>query len=191
MIKIGITGGIGSGKTTVARLFLSLGFPVYEADVEAKKLINHNTRVKEQIIELLGEKAYNAEGYNRAYVGSVVFNDKLILNQLNSIVHPAVANHFEQWCDEHNDHNIVFQEAAILFENGSYTKFDKTILVTAPQHVRLQRVMRRDGLSEQKVIERMNNQWTDEAKVKLADFVIDCDGQNLVIPQVLNVLKSL
>lgn len=191
MMRIGVTGGIGSGKTTVARLLMALGFPVYEADVEAKKLINHDASVKQQIIDLLGENAYNAEGYNREFVGSIVFNDKTLLSRLNSIVHPAVANDFEQWCNKHSNHKLVFQEAAILFENGSYTKFDKTILVAAPQKVRLQRVMRRDGMSEQRVIERMNNQWTDEAKIKLADFVIDCDGQSLVIPQVMNVLNSL
>lgn len=191
MTKVGITGGIGSGKTTVARLVKTLGFPVYDADFEAKQIINADEAVRRQITELLGEEAYNSNGYNRQFVAGIVFKDKVMLSHLNRIVHPVLANHFSKWCTSHSDSKVVFQEAAILFENGSYTRFDKTILVTAPELERLQRVMQRDGLSRQQVKARINNQWTDQAKMELADFVVHCDGKHLVIPQVLDILNCL
>ncbi|WP_439185209.1 dephospho-CoA kinase [Carboxylicivirga taeanensis] len=191
MIRVGLTGGIGSGKTTVARLLRALGFPVYEADTEAKQLINKDRDIREQIIHLLGKEAYNEQGYNRKYVGSLVFNNEELLQKLNEIVHPAVANHFEQWCTEKDEFNVVFQEAAVLFENGNYSRFDKTILVVAPEITRIGRVMQRDDMNKQEVVARINNQWQDDEKMKLADFVITCDGQHLVIPQVMNILKQL
>ncbi len=191
MVKVGITGGIGSGKSTVASLIKNLGFPVYEADVEAKKIISEDEEVRCQIIHLLGEQSYDVSGYNRQYVAGLVFNDKGLLQSLNEIVHPAVAKHFSNWCNLHRNHKIVFQEAAILFENGGYRKFDKTILVTAPEDLRIKRVMHRDDISESEVRARIKNQWTEDEKRKLADFLIHCDGEHLVIPQVNDILKKL
>jgi len=183
MKKIGITGGIGSGKSTIAKLINKLGYPVYEADVEAKKIILDDNKVRYQIIKLLGEDAYNTEGYNRQYVAKLVFNNSALLQGLNLIVHPAVEVHFNNWCARNAVDGIVFQEAAILFENNSYKKFDKTILVIAPEEMRIRRVMKRDGLRKEEVLARINKQWTDAKKRELADYIIQCDGEHLVVPQ--------
>ena len=191
MKKIGITGGIGSGKSTVAKLIMALGYPVYIADDEAKRLINTDEKIRQQIIELLGDEAYDAFGYNRRYVADRVFTDRSLLQQLNQIVHPAVSRHFKEWCLQFKDDALLFQEAAILFENGSYKKFDKTILVKAPTDVRLRRVMKRDALSKEEVMRRMDKQWTDQKKSKLADYVVMCDGENIVIHQVLKIIKEI
>lgn len=191
MISVGLTGGIGSGKTTVSKLIRILGYPVYEADVEAKKIISEDLSVKAKIINLLGEEAYDGTKYNRLFVAQKVFNDKALLQGLNDIVHPAVAKHFKNWKESHSNSEYVFQEAAILFENGSYLKFDKTILITSPEAIRVKRVMKRDNLSHKEVMARINNQWSDDKKMELADFSIQCDGYHLVIPQLLKVLKQL
>lgn len=191
MLKIGLTGGIGSGKSTVARLLVALGYPVYLADDEAREIVNNDIDVRRQIIDLLGSQSYDASGYNRKYVAGLVFKDKKLLQQLNEIVHPAVASHFLSWCNQHAGYNVIFQEAAILFENGSYRRFDKTILVTAPEEVRITRVMQRDHLSREDVLVRLNNQWPDVEKINLADFLVKCDGEHLVIPQVNEIIKGL
>ncbi|WP_430816814.1 dephospho-CoA kinase [Carboxylicivirga sp. RSCT41] len=191
MIKIGLTGGIGSGKSTVVRLIEFLGYHVYVADVEAKRIINSDQLVKQRVIELLGEDAYTQSGYNVKFVAKKVFSDKKLLAALNTIVHPAVYAHFNNWCDAHKHEEMIFQEAAILFENGSYTKFDKTILVTAPELMRMGRVMRRDGLSEKEVKVRIDRQWDDKDKIPLADYIVKCDGNHLVIPQLLDIIKKI
>ncbi|WP_430810113.1 MULTISPECIES: dephospho-CoA kinase [unclassified Carboxylicivirga] len=191
MKKIGITGGIGSGKSTVVRLIRFLGYPVYEADFEAKRLINEDVALKDKIVSLLGAEAYTESGYNRSYVARQVFNNRDLLQQLNSIVHPAVRAHFEAWCRRNAASDLVFQEAAILFESGGHTAFDATLLVTAPQDMRIQRVVKRDGLAPHQVEARISNQWSDKQKADLADFVLQCDGRHLVIPQVLAILKQL
>ena len=189
--KVGLTGGIGSGKTTVAKLLIKLGYSVYFADQEAKILMNTDKDIIRNIKHLLGEASYDKGKLNKVYVAKRVFGNKDLLGQLNHIVHPAVGRHFNQWCLLNRDKKIVFQEAAILFENGSNDKFDKMILVTAPQNLRLARVMKRDKQKADAVIARMNNQWSDERKTELADFVIRCDGKHLLIPRVLDVLGRL
>jgi dephospho-CoA kinase len=189
--KVGITGGIGSGKSTVAKLVNALGYPVYIADDEAKRLIETDVEIRERIIELLGEESYNENGYNRRFVANKVFANNVLLQQLSQIVHPAVAKHFQDWCLSHKGQSIVFQEAAILFENGSYKRFDKTILVVAPEALRLKRVMKRDKLSEKDVLSRMSRQWPDERKMELSDYLVKCDGEHLVIDQILQIIKEL
>ncbi|MCG8579951.1 MAG: dephospho-CoA kinase [Bacteroidales bacterium] len=191
MIKVGLTGGIGSGKSTVAKLIGFLGYPVYVADIEAKRIINSDRQVRQQIVSLLGEGAYSVSGYNVKYVAEKVFNDKQLLNKLNAIVHPAVHSDFNNWCNDNRNAKLVFQEAAILFENGSYRKFDKTILVTAPELMRINRVMKRDGLSEEEVNARISRQWSDHDKIPLADYVVRCDGSHLVIPQMIEIIKKI
>jgi len=191
VMKIGITGGIGSGKTTVAKFLVTLGYPVYFADKEAKKLMITSSDIIQCVMELLGSEAYIDGKLNKKYVANKVFQNKDLLNQLNQIVHPVVANHFNEWCLLNQSRNLVFQEAAIIFENGSNSRFDKTILVTAPQEVRLKRVMKRDKQIEEQVIARMKNQWNDDKKIKLADYIIKCDGKHLIIPQVLEFLRQL
>jgi len=168
---IGLTGGIGSGKTTVAKMFEALGIPVYYADGEARKLMQDSDGLREEIIKLLGEKAYNNDGLNRPYIAQIVFRDKTKLNELNALVHPLVENHFKNWV-KLQDSRYVVQENALIFENRKQPFFDAVITVTAPLQKRLERVIKRDGITEQQVIERIENQLNDEFKIERATFVI-------------------
>ncbi|CAM3425832.1 dephospho-CoA kinase [Aequorivita lipolytica] len=169
---VGLTGGIGSGKTTVAKMFSELGVPVYIADVEAKKLTNTSKVIRRKLIELLGENAYNKEGLNRTYVADKIFADTDLLRAVNEIIHPKVAVHFKKWAAEQKS-TYVIKEAAILFENGGYKNCDLVVLVTAPKAVRIKRVMGRDKASKYEIEQRMDNQWSDEEKMKLADIIIE------------------
>ncbi len=169
---VGITGGIGSGKTTIARFFHDeFGIPVYYADQEAKALM-HTPELITSIKELLGEKAYKEEKLDRAYVASKVFEDSDLLNRLNAIVHPAVGKHFIEWAEKQNA-PYVLKEAAILFENGNASDCDAVILVTAPEDLRIKRVVERDKTTVEAVKSRMDKQWSDAKKIPLADFVIE------------------
>ena len=167
-----------------------MGYPVFLSDKESKIILNKDPFVIQAIIELFGEKAYTDEGLNRPYIASQVFNDSKLLNQLNAIAHPAVRKAFDQWALEQPT-PIVFNEAAIIFETGGYKQFDANVLVTAPQETRLARVMARDGISTEAVQKRMNKQWTDEEKRKLADFEIVNDGKMMLIPQVIQLIKNI
>ncbi len=168
---IGLTGGIGSGKSTVAKMFNALGVPVYIADKEAKELMNTDDRVKNQVIRLLGKDAYINGELNRPYIADIVFKHKSKLEDLNAIVHPAVANHFNNWKNKQTS-DYVIKEAAILYENEGYKLCDYTILVLAPLEIRIQRVLERDQLTREQVLSRANNQWDDSKKIPLADFII-------------------
>jgi len=171
MKLVGLTGGIGSGKTTIANMFADLGVPVYIADVEAKKLTNSSKAIQKKIKALLGNDAYKNEELDRAYVAELVFNDEKLLTQLNEIIHPAVAEHFKNWAVS-QDAIYCIKEAAILFENDGYKQLDFNILVTAPKKTRIKRVLERDDTTEKKVRARMDAQWSDAKKMKLADLVI-------------------
>ncbi|WP_417887243.1 dephospho-CoA kinase [Zunongwangia sp.] len=171
MILVGLTGGIGSGKTTVINIFKELNIPTYIADEAGKKLMDTSTEIREQIVKLLGQESYQKSVPNRKYIASKVFNDGALLKQLNSIIHPAVANNFKQWVAKQKADYVVY-EAAILFESGNYKQFDYTILVTAPKEIRIQRLLERDASSREEIESRMNNQWTDDRKRKLASFEI-------------------
>lgn len=168
---LGLTGGIGSGKTTVAGFFRDLGVPVYIADDEAKVLMNADPQLKAAIIDLFGERAYKKDVLNRKWIASQVFNDQEKLEKLNAIVHPAVVKHFEQWKLEQKSAYVVY-EAAILFEKGGYKKCDFNLMITAPRERKIQRLQKRDNSTIEEIEARMNNQWPDEKKAKLADFVI-------------------
>lgn len=181
MITIGLTGGIGSGKTTIAQWFQEKGIPVYNSDFEAKKLMNENEDLIQQLIELFGDETYKNGEYNRSYVASKVFNDKELLNQLNAIVHPAVFKHFDEWLDNQNS-SFVVKEAAILFESGSYKDCDYIISVIADEEIRIDRVAKRDQLNEDQIRDRMKSQWTDEQRIEKSDFIIENNKD-------LNVLK--
>jgi len=190
MIKIGITGGIGSGKTTVSKVFETLGIPVYYADTEAKKIID-TEEVKNAIVKLFGSNVLTPpNNINRKQLAELVFNDKTKLRQLNSLVHPAVAKHFEQWAENQNT-PYVLKEAAILFESGANKQVDKTIVVTAPLQLRIKRVCDRDKVGEQEVLNRINNQMNEDEKIKLSDFVIVNDEKELIIPQVIGIHKKI
>lgn len=189
-LKVGITGGIGSGKTTVCKVIEALGYPVYYADVEAKKIIETDRDVILAISNLFGNDIYSSGKPDRQRLASLVFNNKELLAKLNSIVHPAVARHFQVWANSFSS-SIIFKEAAILFESGLNKLLDKTILVVAPEQVRLQRVIDRDKISVDNVKSRMANQATQDELIKLADYFINNDGKELVIPQLLGIIENL
>ncbi len=172
MRVVGLTGGIGSGKTTVARIFEELGVPVYNSDVEAKKLMHSSKKIKKELVALFGEEAYLEDKLNRAFIANAVFKDEVALKKLNKIVHPEVRKHFLKWCKEHK-HPYVVQETALLFENQAQDFYDKIVLVTAPKELRIERLLERDGSTEDAILARMKNQLEDEKKVPLADFVIE------------------
>lgn len=174
MIKVGVTGGIGSGKTTVLNFFKDLGIPTYIADVEAKKLM-HTPPVKKEITALFGSKSFIENELNRPFIAQKVFQDKALLEKLNAIVHPRVEQHFEEWVKKQKTTYIVY-EAAILFETGRYKDFDYTILVTAPYEKRIKRLQKRDQSTREAIEARIQNQWPDEKKKKLADWVVENDS---------------
>jgi|TARA_B110000977_G_scaffold89170_1_gene118439 dephospho-CoA kinase len=190
MKLIGITGGIGSGKSTIAKVFMSIGYPVYNSDTRAKELINSNEKLINSIKLSFGDDLYNSQGLDRKKMASIVFNNPEKLELLNSIIHPTVGKDFEKWIDLQNT-SFILKEAAILFETGIYRSLHKTILVSAPQETRIERVIKRDNTNQEEVLSRMNNQWSEEKKTELADYVIDNSGNKLVIPQVLEIIKQI
>ena len=172
MKVVGLTGGIGSGKTTVASMFLELGVPVYIADIEAKKLTNTSKVIRKKIIALLGKNSYLKTEINKKYVADMIFNDDQLLKKVNKIIHTKVANHFKKWVDKQNGVYCI-KETAILFETGSYKLCDYTILITSPKEERVKRLKKRDQLTRKEIENRMNNQWSDIEKSQLADTVIE------------------
>lgn len=169
---IGLTGGIGSGKTTVANMFMELGVPIYIADVEAKTLMNRSKIIKRKLIKLFGDNAYLDYKLNKPFIAQKIFNNKDLLEKMNAIVHPKVASHFKRWLTKQTTPYII-KEAAILFENNNYLHCDAIILVVADEATRIQRVIKRDNTSIKQVKAIMGNQWSDEKKVALSQFVID------------------
>ena len=172
MMVVGLTGGIGSGKSTIAKEFATLGIAVFNSDEQAKVLIANNPQVKERIIAAFGEEAYQNGEYNRAYIAQIVFNNSEKLAILNGIVHPALAKYFNQWAKKQTS-PYVLKEAAILFESGSYKDCDYIITVTAPEEVRIARVMARDHCTEAQVRARMAQQWSDAERIALSNVVIE------------------
>lgn len=168
---IGLTGGIGSGKSTIATMFKNFGVPVYIADIEAKKIMHTNSTVKRHIENLFGPDAYKGDTLNKTFIADQVFGNKELLAKLNDIVHPAVAQHFENWKKKQKAKYII-KEVAILFEKDGQKECDYTILVTAPKKLRIKRILDRDATTIEKIKQRMNNQWEDSQKIPLADFVI-------------------
>ncbi|WP_452226503.1 dephospho-CoA kinase [Lacinutrix cladophorae] len=168
---VGLTGGIGSGKTTVAKEFNKLGVPIYIADDEAKKLMNRSKVIKRKLIALFGEDAYKNEKLNRPYLAKLIFNDESLLKKMNAIVHPKVAQHFKRWLKK-QDAPYIIKEVAILFENGSYKHCDYIITVTTAIDTRMERLLKRDNTTVSKIEAIMNNQWKDEEKIALSQYVI-------------------
>jgi len=172
MITVGLTGGIGSGKTTIANFFIELGIPVYFADDEAKKIMNSSKKIKKKLIAEFGDEAYKNEELNRGYLADIVFNDKEKLSIINSIVHPEIAKHFSKWVKKQKTKYII-QENAILFENDTASKFDFIITVTAPIDIKIDRILKRDSTTKEAVLSRIDSQWSDAKKIKMSDFVIN------------------
>ena len=187
---VGITGGIGSGKSTVCRIFQSFGIPIYDADKRAKALYVESDDVKAAVIDLLGEKAYKSDKPYKEYIASQVFGDKSKLEKLNQIIHPAVKKDFEDWYHSKNT-TYVIKEAAIMIESGSYKQCDKLILVTAPKELRIKRVVERDKVSAKEVEKRMSNQMTDDEKRAFCDYEILNDGKASLIEQVRDIHSQL
>lgn len=186
MLKIGLTGGIGSGKTTVARIFEVLGVPVYYADHAAKRLMNENENIKKSIIATFGIDAYQNGNLNREYISEIVFNNNEKLQALNSIVHPATINDALAWFKNQTAPYVV-KEAALIFESGSQKELDFVVGIQSPFDLRVQRAMARDNISLQAVQSRIDKQMNEEEKLHLCDYVIVNDEQQMLIPQVLKL----
>lgn len=190
MLKIGLTGGIGSGKTTVAKIFEVLGIPVYYADTVAKEIMNTDEALKQQIMQAFGAATYKNSLLDRTYLSSIVFNDKEKLALLNSMVHPAAIRANDVWMQQQTTAYAV-KEAALIFESGSSQGLDYVIGVYAPKALRIHRTMQRDDITREKVLQRMGNQINEEIKMRLCDFVIYNNDQQMIIPQVLELDKQL
>ncbi len=191
MIKIGLTGGIGSGKSFVSKIFAELGIPVYNSDVEAKKLYireDVNAKMKEKF----GQEVYLSDGQiNKVYLANIIFNDRKALDYVNSIIHPLVKEHFEQWLNKQDYAQYIIKEAAILFESGAYKEMDKIIAVTAPLELRIKRVMLRDKTDKEIVLNKIEKQLPDEEIIKRSDFHIINDEQRALLPQILKIHEQL
>ena len=187
---IGLTGGIGSGKSTVAKMFNELGVPIYYSDDEAKRLMNTSDQIKKGLIDVFGQKSFENGKLNRAYIAALVFNDNEKLKNLNAIVHPEVKSNFKKWIMNQNAPYII-QENPLIFENNSQHDFDLVITVTAPKKNRIKRVMARDGLSENQVLDRVKNQLDDESKINGSDFVIINDTLNHTKIQVERINQEI
>ena len=194
MLTIGITGGIGSGKSTVCKVFRVLGIPVFQSDYVAGRLQNEDPRIIQGLIELFGPEIYSEDGLlNRKKLAGIIFNDHLLLEKTNNLIHPAVHQAFKNWKEQFANFPYVLYEAAILFETGSFHNFDYTILVIADEKERMERVMKRDHTTAEAILLRMGHQMTDQKKKMMADFIIENNDNQLIIPQILiidQILKS-
>jgi dephospho-CoA kinase len=188
MKLIGITGGIGSGKSIICKVFATMGIPIYEADSRAKSLMNNNLALKKSIQNLLGKRAYSPTGeYNRVWVASQVFNNLSLLEQLNVIVHPRVREDAEKWIQQHSNAPFLLYEAAIMKAAGEGNHFNKVVVVNAPIDLRIKRVQKRDNRSEQEIRDIIARQISDEERIKIADFVIENDEKTPLLQQVLDL----
>lgn len=188
MLKIGITGGIGSGKTTICKVFELLGIPVFYADTAAKSVMQNDPVLVNAVKELFGDKSYSPTGLlDRAYLAAKVFADENELKKLNSIVHPAVFRAFDQWSLKQDNVPYVVKEAALLYESKSYQDCNYTILVTSPMELKLKRVISRDKTTEEEVRKRMLRQWSDEEKEKLASFVLNNNEGHFLLPEIIKL----
>lgn len=189
---VGITGGIGVGKSLVARIFLTLGTPIYNADNRAKYLLNNDSLLQKQIIDTFGKESYEEGLLNRNYLAKVVFNSQEKLNQLNALVHPRVQIDFDNWCLKYQDSPYLIKEAALLYETGAYKRLDKMIVVDASLELRIHRIKQRDSFrSEAEIKNIIQKQLSNDEKVKKADFVVQNDEKELVITQVLSIHNQL
>lgn len=191
MIKVGLTGGIGSGKTTVSSIFKSFGIPTYNSDIRAKELMNNNVELICSIKKILGDSSYKNNSLNTKYISEKVFSEPNLLKKLNKLVHPKVSKDFDSWCTKNKKHNIIIKEAAILIESKAYLHLQKIIVVNAPIDIRIKRVMKRDNSSYKDVEKRINNQMLDSERNKYADYIIKNSGEELLIPQIKSIITKI
>ena len=194
MLKAGITGGIGTGKSYVCAIFKALGVPVYDADLRAKQLVDESKSIKQKITEVFGTGAFSSDGeYERKFISRKIFENPDLKIALENIIHPAVREDSLRWFAdlEKKQHPYALKEAALLFESGSHTELDKIIVVDAPLELRIRRILKRDGLSEQETLARIGNQWPQETKLRQADFIIQNDGTSPLIPKVWAIHHQL
>lgn len=189
-LKLGVTGGIGSGKTTVCKVFKALGIPVFSTDPEAREIMNSNPEIKEKINFVAGKDLYTGGSLDRQELASLIFNDSLLLQKVNSIVHPAVSANFVKWVKVQAAPYVIM-EAAILFESGASKFVDKVASVVAPEEERVNRVIIRNNLTRQQVLERIRNQITDEERMKLSDYVIFNSENDMILPVILKIHEEI
>lgn len=191
MIKLGVTGGIGSGKSVVCEFLSLFSIPVFDSDAKAKEIMNSSESVRVGLIELLGENSYRFGVLDRQYVSERIFADKRLVEKVNSIVHPVVFDSFDSWCEEQRDCPMVACESAILFECGMNRRMDRVLLVTASLDERIDRVMKRSGLTREQVLERIGNQMSDDQKRAKCDYVVTNGDFVPIIPQLLEIVQKI
>lgn len=190
--QLGVTGGIGSGKSVVCSVLAAMSIPVFNADASSKKILETDDAVVLSVKELLGPRSYSSSGKaDRKYIASVVFNDVQKLNQLNSILHPAVQRHYNSWVEKNKEHEIVAKEAAIMFESGSNIGMDAIAAVIAPAELRIHRVVQRDNKSSDEVLKIISRQMDESLIVQKSNFIIHNDDQQLVVPQIIRILSTI
>jgi len=189
MKRIGITGGIGAGKSLVAEIIKAMGYPVYNSDERAKELTESNPKIKEGLIHLFGEEIYQNDTLNKFALAQAIFSDESLREKVNALIHPIVREDYNLWALAQNN-SLVFNESAILFETGSFKNFDAIILVYAPKELRIKRIMKRDNCSENEVLKRMNSQFSDEEKYRLTEFRVLNDEQTPLLEQVEQIILS-
>ncbi|MDT8401196.1 MAG: dephospho-CoA kinase [Bacteroidales bacterium] len=190
IFRLGITGGIGSGKSTVCKIFNVLGLPVFSADDEGRIIMDSDRELRHDLNELIGEDLYTSGKLDRNKLASIIFNNNLMLKRVNSLVHPRVISRYQEWCKRQNADYVIF-EAAILFEAGAEKYVDKILTVTAPLEERIHRVMGRNLMSREQVLERVKNQMQEEDMVKRSDFIISNSENEMIIPAVINIHTSI
>ena len=190
MKKIGITGGIGSGKSFIATIIERMGYPVYYSDVRSKELTNAHPVIRQGLIDLVGENVYFGGELDKKVLASAIFSNDEIRMKVNQLIHPIVRQDFEDWAKAQTN-DLIFNEAAILFETGAYRNFDATILIYAPEELRLKRVLNRDIITKEEVIARMKNQMSDEEKLKMTPYSILNDGEIALLKQLEEVIERL
>ena len=191
MKVVGITGGIGSGKSFVCRILEKMGYSVYYSDDRAKFLMDSDPRIHKELNLMMGDKAYSEAGLNRELVSNKIFNNPELRQKINKLIHPIVREDFEQWKRSFKDEKFIFNEAAILFETGAYLNYDAVILVHAPLELKLKRIKKRDGSSEEEVLKKMKSQWSDEQKMNLTPYRILNDGNNPLTDVISDLLKKI
>mgnify|MGYP000933621209 CR=1 FL=1 len=190
IIKLGVTGGIGSGKTSVCRVFGVLGIPVFSADIEAKEVMDIDTGIILRLNTIAGRNLYESGTLDRAMLASLIFNNKSLLEKVNALVHPVVFNRFREWVRKQNSPYVIM-EAAILFESGATNIVDRIITVVAPVEERLKRVISRNGITREQVMDRMRNQMDDTERIKKSDYVIYNSENDMIIPAVLRIHENI